>query len=734
MIWLSPAQLKDLGVSKGILHRNRDRWTWRKTSERGRNGRQIEEVLLESMQTEWQKKWLAARPVEPIGSLTTELTSSPAPLRDVDDDALGVADMAVDAEDRLTQALVRYTPNVRDSLLNEAQRLASIVDRYEVISPKRIKNAAGKHEFVPEVLALCDEARCTDPVILAIEPARGKPKSPHTLDAWLKEYRQLGLAAFLRKPPEASGAIDKRKAEISAEAIEWLNANWRKKPSPLKLHQALVREANKKGWTIPSYGWVYRKYESLPKIVSTLTFQGEKAYTGKYAPFVPRTVEDLAALQVLVGDHSVRDVSVMLPTGEITRPWLTLWQDLRTGLIWGWHLDLTPSSNTIGLAYVNGAKTFGAQPISNPAAGFFSYLYTDQGKDYRSKTLTGETLTFKNAARIEGGLEQLCTQRKVGFMNEMGIKHIMARGYNAREKSIERTHKDISEWEKNTFENEYCGKGTEHKPERWTASWHRHQKLRKKVGANLSWLMSESPFMTLEDYRENLAGWINEYNHSEHTRSVLGGATIVPVQEYERLYTTHYEISDDALALLLMKAARRKIGKDGIQMFQSHWYFLAEEMAAFKGQEVEVRFSEGDYSRIWVVLPNHEVVEASLITPSSILQPNKKTMEAVSRQRAHEKKLNRDYLLVEQSNWRGETTEDRVAQLINPEPDPEPEVQKIAVNAGPSVTNLTRFDRPKLAGSGRSHVTAEQVDGANVIDMFSKTTPSDEWLKEEWDD
>lgn len=739
MIWLNPEQLKKIGVSKGMLHRNREKWTQRSTGVRGRNGKVTFEILLESMPTKFQEAWLRLDPrqtVEPPAEDTSSLTTESSLAADLGGAAADAVDVSgTDGDRRLVEALTRYATDTRGAFLAEAQRLSSIVEKYESITPKRVKNAAGEHEFVEAVLALCEEARCVDPVILAIEPSREKTRSPHTLDCWLKAFRKEGLTAFLRKPPTPTGVKDKRKAEISAAAVEWLEKNWRSKPSPRKLYQALKKEAKKHGWKIPAEGWIWRKYNELPKIVKVLTFEGDKAYTGKLAPFVPRTVEDITALQILVGDHSVRDVTVMLPDGSLTRPWLTMWQDVRTGLIWGWHLDLTPSSNTIGLAYVNGVRNFGAQPLSNPDAGFHSYLYTDQGKDYRSKTLTGQTLEFKKAARIEGGLQALCTQRNVGFMNELGLKHLMARGYNAREKFIERTHKDISAWEQNTFESEYCGRGTEHKPERWSKAWATHQRLLKKFKGNLQWLLSESPFITLDDYRENLAGWITEYNHTAHTRSVLGGSRIVPVEEYERLYTTRYEISDDALALLLMKADKRKIGKDGVQMFQSHWYFLHEEMSAFKGEQVEIRYTDGDYSRIWAVLPNGKIVEASLVTPSSILNPNKKTMQAIAQQRSHEKRVVKDFRFIQESNYRGETVEDRVAAMVNDLDDMPPEEQRMAVNAAPRVINLTRFDKPK-SGAGRgSSITDDQVESAAVIEgMFGNRSADDSSrIREEWE-
>jgi len=745
MIWLTPQNLTELGVSRRQLNDGRSLWTWKTTGERGRNGKPIRMVLLESMQPKWIEKWLqtgpqASRLPDDIGSLTTEpLPDSPSEIRASEGDALDTETrQKAGAEDQLTRALVRYRPEIRNSLLAEAERLASIIERFNAIKPKQLRDSKGKLTPVQSVLDLCAETPCTVPEILAIEPARGKARSVRTLYIWATDYEAIRLAAFLRKPPSRQSVIDKRRAPISAEAEAWINANFKTKASAERLYKDCKKEAAKRGWTIPARGWFWRKYKSIPQVTRTLIYGGQKAYTGKYAPYVPRDYRDLAALQILCGDHSVRDVTVMLPDGSLTRPWLTLWQDLRTGLIWGWHLDLTPSSITIGLAYASGVQTFGAQPLSRPETDFYSYLYTDQGKDYRCKQLTGQTLEFRDlsygrAALIEGGLNNLCTQRRVGLMDELGVKHLMARGYNAREKFIERTHKDISAWEQNTFENEYCGRGIGHKPERWKSAWQRHQKLLKKTGMHPDWLASESPFMTLDDYRDTIAGWITEYNQSEHTRVVLGGATIVPIREYERLYTTRYDIDDQTLALLLLRAAKRKIGKNGIQFFQSHFYYLHEEMSEFKGREVEVRHDD-DYTRIWVHLPNGRTVEAPLVTSSGVLNPNKQTMAMVARQRAKELAEARNYQLVQQSNWRGETVEHRVQAMLGVPDTDGPEQEKIAVNAQPRVPLIGRFDR--AVSAARPSVTPEMIEGANVIEgLFGRSASDDKCrIKEEWED
>lgn len=255
-------------------------------------------------------------------------------------------------EDRLSAALMRLPQEERPAWITEANRLARLVEQYAGIRPKRRRHPiTGRYEFVAEACALCRQAACTDGVILRREPHRARPPSPHTLDDWLRAYRRDGLVTFLRcLPSPPAQKSDRRRAKISPAAVSWLNSHWRGFDSPRQLYEALGKQATAHGWTIPSEQWLYRRWRALPAIVRTQHRDGWQAYEARYAPYAPRDFSDLEALQVLCGDHSERDVTVLLKDGSLARPWLTLWFDLRTGLVWGWHLALTPSSVTAGLA------------------------------------------------------------------------------------------------------------------------------------------------------------------------------------------------------------------------------------------------------------------------------------------------------------------------------------------------------------------------------------------------
>jgi len=71
--------------------------------------------------------------------------------------------------------------------------------------------------------------------------------------------------------------------------------------------------------------------------------------------------------------------------------------------------------------------------------------------------------------------------------------------------------------------------------------------------------------------------------------------------------------------------------KNGVQRFQKNWFYAFEEMSEFKDQWVEVRYDDNDYGKVWVVLLGVGPREARLITPTSLINPDKETLKTVAR-------------------------------------------------------------------------------------------------------
>ena len=691
-------QLGTLGVSKPTVIRKLNCGEWNAhEAELGSSNKRNRKVLISSLPTELQLKWaqqlFLSENSDKSASFSHEVTNS----------VEGV-------EKKLCDALLHFPSGEQINWIIEALRLAQVVLRYAGIKQKRQQSPeTGKPEFVSEVFDLCLEAVCKDPIILAREPHRAYPPSPYTLDGWWHSYREVGLLTFVRSCKSRSKLIaktDKRLVELQPVAVEWINSNWHKSTGPRNLFNTFQALAKLRHWNTPSESWFYRLWDHVPEVVRVLKLKGRKAYESKLAPYVPRDYSDLQALQVLSGDHSERDVTVSLHDGKIKRPWLTIWYDLLIGLIWGWHLSLVPSSYTAGLAYADGVKNFGAQPFSRPDDGFYSYIYTDRGRDYRSHRWDGQIITVhKEAMRPNGGFEALLVQQRVGIVEELSLKHLTTRGHNPKENPVERIHGIISEWERNTFEA-YCGRNAASRPEQWHKLYVQQKRFEKCK-------RDSSPFPSLEEYREKLAEFIMRFNTTPHIRTTLGGIKVIPLEEFNRLYTTHYKIDPKALAILLMKPATQKIKRNGVQLFQKNWFYLHESMLEYIGAEVEIRYSDGDYNSVFVILPNRQVCEAERITPSSIIHPNAHTQKVIAKARAHEKKIAEEFHFIAQSKLRGETTEDRVAQELNTsDPFEEEEEEKVQTA---SVHMFTRASRRNLRQvSGTQEVTVADVRNAEA--------------------
>ena len=60
--------------------------------------------------------------------------------------------------------------------------------------------------------------------------------------------------------------------------------------------------------------------------------------------------------------------------------------------------------------------------------------------DYRSHHWDGQTIAVhKYAMKIDGGLELLRVERRVGILEDLMIRHLVARGRNPKEKPVERS-------------------------------------------------------------------------------------------------------------------------------------------------------------------------------------------------------------------------------------------------------------------------------------------------------
>jgi Mu transposase-like protein len=221
--------------------------------------------------------------------------------------------------------------------------------------------------------------------------------------------------------------------------------------------------------------------------------------------------------------------------------------------------------------------------------------------------------------------------------------------------------------------------------------------------------VADSPFMTFDAYREKLAEFIDSYHQQLHERVTLGGKRVVPSEEFRRLSTVRYEIPPETVALALLKADSRIVRKGGVMCFRRDWFYRHPALSMVpEGRKVEIRFTERDYRRIWIILSRKEVVEALLVTPTSLLNPNKDTLKAVAQARRQEKKLIDEYQLLVQSQMLGESIEDRANRQSG-------EVAQTPIIADTrqerNIPRLTRLDRYRLKVASEMKPLIEEIPG-----------------------
>ena len=127
------------------------------------------------------------------------------------------------------------------------------------------------------------------------------------------------------------------------------------------------------------------------------------------------------SLDVVVSDHHCLDCIVMYQ-GKLIRPWVTTFQDYRSGKILGWCPCVTPSSLSIIVAYYTVCYRYGI-PIT---------VLFDNGKDYHSKLLNGSIECIK--IKMDDCTEEETEVKFSGIFHAVGSAVQFTRVYNGKSK------------------------------------------------------------------------------------------------------------------------------------------------------------------------------------------------------------------------------------------------------------------------------------------------------------
>lgn len=375
---------------------------------------------------------------------------------------------------------------------------------------------------------------------------------------WQRRYREEGISGVLR-----TRRVDRGQSRIRADWEQFIIRTYKDgnrgscKLSPAQVAVRVKVRAEELGEeSYPSHMTVYRLLE--PFRAEKKRVRGSLGWRGNRLSLQTREgleIEIEWANQVWQADHTKVDVLLVDSEGElIGRPWLTIVVDTYSRCIMGMHIGFdAPSAQVVCLA-LRHAILPKRYPVSYDLQrdwgtyGLPQYLYTDGGKDFRSKHLEQVTLALGIVPCLrrrpsDGGI----VERPFGTFNTELLSGLP--GY-----------------------------------------------VSSNVGDRSSKAESEA-CLTLQQFERLLVRYIvDNYNQSIDARM----ADQSRIGRWEAGRAAQLQLlGERELDICLMKRDRRRVYRSGYIQFASLTY-LGEHLAAYAGESVIIRYNPRDITTIWV--------------------------------------------------------------------------------------------------------------------------------------
>jgi transposase InsO family protein len=221
-------------------------------------------------------------------------------------------------------------------------------------------------------------------------------------------------------------------------------------------YRRAVRVAEKLGWdTLPERTMRRRLDATVSAVMQLLARKGVDAVKSKY-PAQVRDKTALVALEAVNADFHKFDVFVRWPAprGEpeqIIRPQMVALQDIYSGRVLAWRMDVTPNSTAVLLCAGDMIETWGIP----------QHVLLDNGREFAAKAITGGASTRYRFKVKEDDIP--------GLFTALGCTIHWATPYSGQSKPIERAFRDMcSTISKDPrFAGAYTGNRPDAKPENY---------------------------------------------------------------------------------------------------------------------------------------------------------------------------------------------------------------------------------------------------------------------------
>ena len=310
-----------------------------------------------------------------------------------------------------------------------------------------------------------------------------------TLKLWVAKYKKAGGVHGLL---DNYTGTDRTVYGWEAAAL----ALWQK-PQNLE-YTNVCRELERSGHKNVTYSRVKGYLQSLPADVQRKGRIGPRKLLASHSAYTRRTTEGLPPGHCWQGDGNTIDVYLRHSTGKrVLKAELTLWLDVASRYVVGWHISEDESADSTLFALSNAMTSQNHIPIE---------LHIDNGSGYVNNLMSDES---------------------TGFYAKFGMTIDNSRPYRPGDKGhVERFFKTMHGFLKR-FDS-YAGKEMDREALQLILKKHKQGKVQ---------------LPTVEDFEEDFKGWLIEYHNRPH--SSLDGRT--PAQVYSQKIDSPLENVTEAI-------------------------------------------------------------------------------------------------------------------------------------------------------------------------------------------
>ena len=302
----------------------------------------------------------------------------------------------------------------------------------------------------------------------------------------------------------------------------------------------------------------------IPLAVRIYMRDGDKAMKDKCLPYISRMYDKLHANDVWIADNHTFDIqSYDEDNGMIHRLYLTAFLDAKSGVLVGWNVTDSPTSQSTLIALRHGIKRFGI-PKS---------VYFDNGREFLVHDIGGKGhRTRKSDAE---------KTEPPTILQRLGIDMHNAIVRNAKAKPIERTFSTVTMQFARMFEG-YCGGTILQRPE----------SLKRRI--------KEGKIPCDFEIREFIENWIDyDFNVQEYggSEAQYKGMSRIDVWNKDIKAVGIRKAAESDLNLMLMRSTRiQKIKRNGVfvEVAGEKLWYMDDATYKHLGEEVYVRYDPAD--------------------------------------------------------------------------------------------------------------------------------------------